>query len=33
VHAVLDQLGLESVSIAPDRIGNLNTLQDIQQMP
>lgn len=33
VHAVLASLGMESVSIAPQRIGNLNTRQDLQQLP
>jgi molybdopterin-guanine dinucleotide biosynthesis protein A len=33
VHAVLEQIGLETVSIAPERIGNLNTVQDMEQMP
>ena len=33
VHAVLGPLAMERVSIAPQRIGNLNTAQDLQQLP
>lgn len=33
VHAVLDALAMERISIAPQRIGNLNTAQDIQMLP
>lgn len=33
VHAVLDQLKLESASIAPRRLGNLNTPQDLDELP
>lgn len=33
VHAVHDRLGLERISIAPQRIGNLNTPQDLDLMP
>ena len=33
VHAVLGTLGMEHASIAPQRIGNLNTPQDLDQLP
>lgn len=33
VHALLEPLGMERVSIAPQRIGNLNTTQDLDLMP
>ena len=33
VHAVLGRLAMERVSIAPQRIGNLNTVQDLDQLP
>lgn len=33
VHALLGPLAMERVSIAPQRIGNLNTVQDLQQLP
>lgn len=33
VHDLLDPLGMERASIAPQRIGNLNTSQDLEQLP
>ena len=33
VHALTDTLNLEAVSVAPMRIGNLNTAQDLERLP